>query len=71
MQLPDLRLLLAELIGSCALLFAGCGAVVVDAKTHELGHIGVALSFGLVISCGVERARPAEIGDASASEEAA
>ncbi len=30
-------------------MFAGCGAVMVDAKTHALGHVGVALSFGLVI----------------------
>jgi aquaporin NIP len=30
-------------------VFAGCGAVMVDAKTHALGHIGVAFAFGLVI----------------------
>jgi aquaporin NIP len=30
-------------------VFAGCGAVMVEAKTHELGHVGVAISFGLVI----------------------
>ncbi len=30
-------------------MFAGCGAVMVDAKTHALGHVGVAFSFGLVI----------------------
>jgi aquaporin NIP len=41
--------LLAEFVGTFALVFAGCGAVMVDAKTHELGHVGVALSFGLVI----------------------
>jgi MIP family channel proteins len=39
----------AELIGTFALVFAGAGAVMVDAKTHALGHVGVALSFGLVI----------------------
>jgi aquaporin NIP len=42
-------MLVAELIGTFALVFAGCGAVMVDAKTHALGHVGVALSFGLVI----------------------
>jgi MIP family channel proteins len=44
-----LRALVAEAIGTFALVFAGCGAIMVDAKTHALGHIGVAFSFGLVI----------------------
>ena len=44
-----LRALLAELIGTAALVFAGCGAIMVDAKTQALGHVGVAFSFGLVI----------------------
>src|SRR5512140_1346540 len=44
-----MRAALAELIGTFALVFAGCGAVMVDAKTHQLGHVGVAISFGLVI----------------------
>ncbi len=44
-----MRALLAEAIGTFALVFAGCGAIVVDAKTGALGHLGVALSFGLVI----------------------
>jgi MIP family channel proteins len=43
------RSLVAELVGTFTLVFAGCGAVMVDAKTHELGHVGVALTFGLVI----------------------
>ena len=43
------RALLAEAIGTFALVFAGCGAIMVDAKTGQLGHIGVAFSFGLVI----------------------
>jgi MIP family channel proteins len=44
-----LRRLAAEFVGTFTLVFAGCGAVMVDAKTHALGHLGVALSFGLVI----------------------
>ena len=44
-----LRALAAEAIGTFALVFAGAGAVMVDAKTHQLGHVGVAISFGLVI----------------------
>jgi Major intrinsic protein len=43
------RALVAEAIGTFALVFAGAGAVMVDAKTHALGHVGVALTFGLVI----------------------
>jgi aquaporin NIP len=41
--------LTAELVGTFALVFAGAGAVMVDAKTQALGHVGVAFSFGLVI----------------------
>jgi aquaporin NIP len=44
-----LRALTAEALGTFALVFAGAGAVMVDAKTHELGHVGVAITFGLVI----------------------
>ena len=47
------RMLVAEAIGTFALVFAGCGAIMVDAKTHELGHVGVAISFGLVIMFGI------------------
>jgi aquaporin NIP len=43
------RRLAAEAIGTFALVFAGAGAVMVDAKTHQLGHVGVAIAFGLVI----------------------
>ena len=43
------RRLGAEFVGTFALVFGGCGAVMVDAQTHSLGHVGVALSFGLVI----------------------
>jgi len=46
---PLLRALVAEAFGTFALVFAGAGAVMVDAKTHELGHVGVAITFGLVI----------------------
>jgi glycerol uptake facilitator-like aquaporin len=44
------RALAAGAIGTFTLVFAGCGAVMVDAKTHALGHVGVALTFGLVIA---------------------
>jgi MIP family channel proteins len=44
-----MRSLAAELIGTFALVFAGGGAIMVDDKTHQLGHVGVAIVFGLVI----------------------
>jgi aquaporin NIP len=47
------RALLAEAVGTFALVFAGCGAIMVDAKTHQLGHVGVAITFGLVIMFGI------------------
>jgi MIP family channel proteins len=43
------RPLVAEAVGTFALVFAGAGAIVVDARTHTLGHVGVAITFGLVI----------------------
>jgi aquaporin NIP len=43
------RVLAAEAIGTFALVFAGTGTVMVDAKTGALGHVGVAITFGLVI----------------------
>ena len=50
MRAPPLaRALVAEAIGTFALVFAGCGAIMVDHKTGALGHIGVAFTFGLVI----------------------
>lgn len=47
--IPLRRAFVAEAFGTFALVFAGCGAIIVDAKTHALGHVGVAISFGLVI----------------------
>ena len=42
--------LAAEGVGTFALVFAGTGAVVVDAETDgTVGHLGVALTFGLVV----------------------
>lgn len=49
MQPALARAFVAELIGTFALVFAGAGAIMVDAKTHALGHVGVAIAFGLVI----------------------
>ncbi len=47
--MTTVRRLTAELVGTFALVFAGCSAVMVEAKTGALGHVGVAITFGLVI----------------------
>ncbi|KAJ7528965.1 hypothetical protein O6H91_15G027400 [Diphasiastrum complanatum] len=40
----------AEVIGTFILVFAGCGAAMIDAKSHgAITHFGVATSFGLVV----------------------
>lgn len=44
-----LRRAAAELVGTYALVTAGCGAVMVNELSGALGHVGVALTFGLVI----------------------
>ena len=44
------RRLAAELFGTFALVFAGTGAVVVNAASGgQVTHVGVALTFGLVV----------------------
>ncbi len=42
--------LIAESIGTFFLVFAGTGAIIVDAMTHALTHVGVSLTFGLVVA---------------------
>lgn len=44
------RKLLAEALGTFTLVFAGTGAIVVNAWSHgAIGHAGIALTFGLVV----------------------
>lgn len=44
------RSLAAECIGTFALVFAGTGAVVIDAETGGgVSHVGIGLAFGLII----------------------
>ena len=40
----------AELIGAYALVTTGCGAIIVNSLNGALSHVGVALTFGLVIT---------------------
>ncbi len=45
-----MKKLLAELIGSFALVFAGTGAIIInDVSGGAVTHVGVALTFGLVV----------------------
>lgn len=42
--------LIAEFVGTFFLVLAGTGALIVDALTHSITHVGVALVFGLVVA---------------------
>ena len=42
--------LLAEFMGSYILVFAGTGAVITEKVTGALGHVGIALTFCLVVT---------------------
>lgn len=49
--MPSLDKLAAEVLGTFCLLFAGCGAMVVDEVTGgAIGHAGVALTWGLIVA---------------------
>lgn len=44
-------ILLAEAAGTFALVFAGCGAIMIDTISRgQVTHVGVAITFGLVIA---------------------
>jgi len=42
--------LVAEFIGTFILVFAGCGAIVIETLTGSMGHVGIALTFGFVVT---------------------
>ncbi len=44
-----MRRFAAEAIGTFALVFAGTGAIVIDDMTHAVTHVGVGMTFGLVV----------------------
>jgi aquaporin NIP len=45
-----MKKLLAEVLGTFTLVFAGTGAIVINAASHgAIGHAGIALTFGLVV----------------------
>lgn len=44
-----LRHACAEALGAFSLVAVGCGAIVVNEITGELGHLGIAVDFGAVV----------------------
>lgn len=49
MRVRHTHALVAEAVGAFALVFVGCGAIMVNAEGAGLGVVGIALAFGLVI----------------------
>ncbi len=48
--MADFRKIIAEFIGTFAMVFAGCGAISVNAQSQGMiGHGGIAATFGLVV----------------------
>jgi MIP family channel proteins len=42
---------LAEAVGTFTLVFAGCGAIVIDSISHgQITHVGIAITFGLALA---------------------
>jgi aquaporin Z len=47
-----MKKLVAEFIGTFALVFCGTGAVIIDQETHgAVTHVGIAMTFGLIVMC--------------------
>ncbi len=47
--MDDYRKMAAEAVGTFGLVFAGTGAIIVNSETGALGHVGIAITFGLII----------------------
>ncbi|WP_088042301.1 MIP/aquaporin family protein [Bacillus sp. EAC] len=45
--------LIAEFLGTYFLVFAGTGAIVINALTNSLTHVGIAFTFGLVVMASI------------------
>jgi aquaporin Z len=48
-KIPLHKMLAAELLGTFVLVFAGTSAIVVNSNGGTVSHVGVALTFGLVV----------------------
>jgi MIP family channel proteins len=49
LKTPFTKQLFAEFFGTFALVFVGCGAIIVHTLTNAISHFGIALAFGLVV----------------------
>ena len=49
MSLPLHKRFLSEFLGTYCLILLGCGAMAVNAKTGALTHVGIAITWGLVV----------------------
>ncbi|MBZ9715875.1 MIP/aquaporin family protein [Deinococcus multiflagellatus] len=58
MTVPLSRAVTAEGLGTFALVFFGPGAAVVQAQTGALGHLGVAVVFGLTVTAVIAALAP-------------
>ena len=44
-------MLVAEAVGTFGMVFAGCGAIMIDVISHgQITHVGVGLVFGLIVA---------------------
>lgn len=58
LPIPLSRALFAEALGTYVLVFFGTGAIMVQAQTGALGHLGVAAVFGLVVGTAIAAFAP-------------
>ncbi|MEL6108105.1 MAG: aquaporin, partial [Planctomycetota bacterium] len=49
MSLPLPKRFLSEILGTYCLILLGCGAMAVDVETSALTHVGIAITWGLVV----------------------
>src|SRR5205814_5073416 len=49
LNVPSMKKYAAESIGTFALVFAGTGAIVINDISGAVTHVGIALTFGLVV----------------------
>lgn len=49
LKTPFAKQLFAEFFGTFALVFVGCGAIIVHTLTDAISHFGIAITFGFVV----------------------
>lgn len=47
-----MKKLVAEFVGTFALVFCGTGAIIIDQESHgAVTHVGISMTFGLIVMC--------------------